>query len=363
MAEENILNGDIKKLSQIAGDIKEHNAKKDRLDRLKEGIKDLSKELDSLKKSKSDEIEKKIKDSTDAISLEYDKSIAVENEKAKQIQIERDKAKQAGVKERIARETAYLREKNEGFEQEISNSFSQEAISRFCNSKLFIALYSSRSVADYVIYGVVLLLLFVAIPCGIYFIPAAPKWILLIYFGIVAIGVCILNKVVYRKIFMPHADTILLAQDIRQKINKNKQKIKKIEKGIKADKNEDMYGLESFDEQLDEQRSNILAIEQDRQSALDEFEKTAKADILSEIDGRYDDKISKLEKDINSKAQEVAELEDIIQKQRIYITSNYETYLGKEFMSIEKIDELYAIMKSGAVDTISQALFSYKSRH
>ena len=46
----------------------------------------------------------------------------------------------------------------------------------------------------------------------------------------------------------------------------------------------------------------------------------------------------------------------IVKEQRIYISSNYETYLGKEFMNTEKLEELRAIMKSQAADTIGRAM-------
>ena len=39
MAEQNILNGNQKKLEQIIGDVKEHNTKKDRLEKLAESVK------------------------------------------------------------------------------------------------------------------------------------------------------------------------------------------------------------------------------------------------------------------------------------------------------------------------------------
>lgn len=49
-------------------------------------------------------------------------------------------------------------------------------------------------------------------------------------------------------------------------------------------------------------------------------------------------------------------------EQRIYISSNYETYLGKEFMNTEKLEELRAIMKSQAADTIGRAMAVSKDK-
>lgn len=81
MAEQNILNGNQKKLEQIIGDVKEHNTKKDRLEKLAESVKDISKELDNARKEKQNETDSKIKASTDAICAGYDKSIEADKEK------------------------------------------------------------------------------------------------------------------------------------------------------------------------------------------------------------------------------------------------------------------------------------------
>ena len=55
MAEQNILNGNQEKLEQILSDIKEHNAKKDRLEKLNASVKDITKELETAKKEKQNE--------------------------------------------------------------------------------------------------------------------------------------------------------------------------------------------------------------------------------------------------------------------------------------------------------------------
>ena len=67
MAEQNILNGNQEKLEQILSDIKEHNAKKDRLEKLNASFKDITKELETAKKEKQNETDSKIKASIAAI--------------------------------------------------------------------------------------------------------------------------------------------------------------------------------------------------------------------------------------------------------------------------------------------------------
>ena len=56
-----------------------------------------------------------------------------------------------------------------------------------------------------------------------------------------------------------------------------------------------MYGLESFDSQIKALYDDIAEIEDEKQSALEDFEKNTKADIISEINERYADKICNME--------------------------------------------------------------------
>ena len=340
MAEQNILNGNQKKLEQIIGDVKEHNTKKDRLEKLAESVKDISKELDNARKEKQNETDSKIKASTDAICAGYDKSIEADKEKIKTVSAERDKAKMAGVKERISAETASLRAQNDDLKDQINEAFIHENISKIYNSQLFISVFNPKQLLDYVIDIAVMVGLFVAVPIVLFLLPVIPQWILLIYCIAVSFICIVVVKAVFRKIVLKHSETIMAAQSTRTQIKDNNKRIKKIEKNIRKDK-----------------------IEDEKQSALEDFEKNTKADIISEINERYADKICNMETELEKKKVEYDELDDLVKKQRIYISSNYEAYLGKEFINVDKLFELNSIMKSDSADTIAQALAVYNNRH
>lgn len=363
MAEQNILNGNQKQLEQIIGDIKEHNAKKDRLEKLAESVKDISKELDNARKEKQNETDSRIKASTDAICDGYDKSINADKDKIKTVSAERDKAKMAGVKERISAETASLRAQNDDLADQISEAFIHENISKVFNSQLFISVFNPKKLLDYIIDIAIMLVLFAAVPVVLFLVPVIPQWVLLAYCIAAAFICIILVKTVFRKVVLEHSETIMAAQNTRMQIKDNKKRIKKIEKNIRKDKNEDMYGLESFDSEINALHDDIAKIEDEKRSALEEFEKNTKADIVSEINERYADKISNMETELEKKKTEYDELDDLVKKQRIYISSNYEAYLGKEFINVDKLAELNSIMKSDSADTIAQALAVYNNRH
>ena len=363
MAEQNILNGNQKQLEQIIGDIKEHNSKKERLEKLSESVKDISKELDNTIKEKDNETDSRIKASIDAICDGYDKSINADKEKIKSVTAARDKAKMAGVKERINAETASLRAENSDLAEQINEAFIHENISKMCNSQMFIAVFNSRKFLDYIIDVVLLLVVFAVVPIALYFLPMIPTWILLVYSIVMPMLCVILIKGIYKGVLLKHKDTIIAAQNTRMQIHDNKKRIKKIEKNIRKDKNEDMYGLESYDSKINALHDEIAGIEEEKNAALEEFDNTAKADIINEINNRYEDKITSMKAELKKKKAEYDDLDDLVKKQRIYISSNYEAYLGKEFMSIDRLSELNSIMKSDAADTIAQALAAYNNRH
>jgi len=362
MAEQNILNGDQAALATILSDIKEHNTKKDRLEKLSASIKDLTKELESANKDKQSEIDSKIKASTDAICAGYDKSIDANKAKIKTIQSDRDKAKLAGVKERIEAETASLRNENMDLNEQIREGFLNENVSPICNRQLFISLFMAKRVVDYVIEVAVIIALFIAIPLVLFFVPVIHPLVPVIYLIVISIATVIVNQCVYRGIIIPHKDVLSLAQDTRNHILSNKEKIKKIERSIKKDKNEDMYDLGSFDTSINDLHDDNSRIEAEKQEALKDFADNTKQDIITEIEDRYQDKIEEMKAEIAKKQEEFDKLDDLLKKQRIYISSNYEAYLGKEFTTEEKLSELLSIMKSGSADTIAQAVAICKNR-
>lgn len=362
MAEQNILNGDQQVLEQILGDINEHAEKKERLERMSVSIRDITKEIDSTTKAMEDEISSRISESTDSICAGYDKAVSQDKDTIKQVQADRDKAKMQGIKERIASETASLRAENKSLQNEINEAFIQENIPRIVNNSFFMALYISRKVRDVLVYTLFLLIVFALIPAVLYLLPVIPAYVPVIYAGVMGILLLIIGRSVYINLILAHKDTIMAARDTRYKIRDNKRIIKKTQHSIKKDKDEAMYGLESFDNRINSIGDNIKKTEEEKQNALREFEETVKPDLVKEVEGRYLDKLNLMREELAKKKDEYMKLDDLIKQQRIYISSNYEAYLGKEFVNVQRLTELDNIISSGEAQTISQAMAVYKNR-
>lgn len=363
MAEQNILSADQSVLEQILSDINEYEENQERLEYISASIKDITKETDSTSKAMQDEISARIKESTDAICAGYDKAIDCDKDKIKQVQADRDKAKQQGMKERIQTETASLRQENKELASQIERAFIQENISKITNNTFFLALFLSRKLKDVLVYIHFMLIMCGGIPAVLYVLPFVPVWVPVVYTAVIALLFHIISRCVYINLIMPHYNTIIAARDTKYRIRNNKKIIKKIRHSIKKDDNDAIYGLESFDHKINDLHDSIEKTENEKQGALKEFEETVKPDILEEIQGRYVDKLELMNRELTKKKDEYTKLDDLVKQQRIYISSNYEAYIGKEFVDKEKLAELCNIMKSGVCTTIAQAIAEYKNQH
>ena len=54
-----------------------------------------------------------------------------------------------------------------------------------------------------------------------------------------------------------------------------------------------------------------------------------------------------MREELAKKKDEYMKLDDLIKQQRIYISSNYEAYLGKEFVNVQRLTELDNIISLG----------------
>lgn len=363
MAEQNILSSGVDVLEQIVSDMREHNDNVDRLDNLNNLIKGLTKEIESAEREIKAETDQKVSAATQAICAGFDKSIAEDKAKIKQVQGERDKAKAAGVNERISNETEALRKENELLKGQIVGAFKQEKIPMFANSELFFALFAARGIVDYVIYLAIMLVLFLGVPMTFFLIPDCSALIFVIYYFVMIMIWTLIDQLVDAKLIIPNVTTIEGARRNKEIIAKNKKKIGNITKGIRSDKNEEMYDLGQYDYNINELHDHIRDIEDEKAKALEEFEKNTKPDIVAEIEGRSKDRIIKAQSEIAKNKEEITKLDELVKQQRIYISSNYEAYLGKEFMNLDKLQEMSGFMKSGIAETIGQAMAAYKDRH
>ena len=142
----------------------------------------------------------------------------------------------------------------------------------------------------------------------------------------------------------------------RSAIRKNQGKINRKKKSIKKDKDEEQYGLHEYDEDIREIEDAINDIVRKKNEALEDFEKTTKADICEEITNRDMPKIDSIKKNISEISLKLKELEQKQKDMSINLSTNYGAYLGEENMAVDKINLLSQLIADGRAANVGEAV-------
>lgn len=335
-------------------------------------VKDREKQLkiDEIKVGKTLEVEKRTLEETinaavrkrrEAIASSYDAEMDKVEDKLKKARVKREKAKNQGMKERIAEETADLRSENRDVQMQIRTLFKQKHIPSYCNTGWYYALFFPRHLGEILVFLITVLVCFLALPYGGYMLvpERQPLHLVGIYFlAVLVFGglyILITNRTKAR-----HMETLKEARVMRDHIFSNNRKIRLITRSIQRDKNEKMYNLEKYDDEISQLEQEIQTIAARKQEAFNSFEQVTKTIISDEILAGAKPRIEELTARYREIRQDIAGTETEIKEKNMEITEKYAGYLGKEYMDPMKIGELMEIIRSGRASNISEAIEAAK---
>ncbi len=360
--EENILNNGIEGLIEL----KEKLIQLDRFQNDNSGLigdgKKLEKSIKTKESAVDDEIKLTIKQRKSEIEATYDQEINKTKDEIDKVQNKKSKSKKAQVLERIKLETVDLVKEYEKMKVEARAKVKEGKVPSFVNTSLFYSLYMPRGIREFLIAIFALLLVLIIVPCGIYFfvIPSQKiLYLVLIYFLTVIIfgGIYIIigNKVKEKHLFI-----IKEVRTIRTNMLRNKIKRDKIRKKILKDKDESVYSLDHYDRKIDELKNEIKGIEKRKKEAISIFERDKTPVITDEIRGLYAEELLSMNTQLIQTNEKIRVNEESIKYLSRELVEDYEAYLGKEFMFVEKIDQLINIMQENGLENVSQAISIYK---
>ncbi len=309
-----------------------------------------------------DELNLTIKKRKEEIEATYDQEISKTKDQIKKVEIKKLEAKNAQISERIDIETSDLRDEYEQMRLETINRFKEDKIARSLNSRLFFALYMPRGAKDFGIIAITLMLLLIVIPCGIYFLILPEKKViyLVIIYVLTVLIFGALYFIIASKTKDKHLSTMKEVRQIRDKMSKNKAKRKKIEKRIRKDKDESVYSLDYYDEEIKKFQNDIDAVADRKKEAIATFDNNTRTVITKEIRGRHEEELLDLKTKLNHLSEKIRDNNENIKYLSLELVDNYEAYLGKEFMSVEKIDKLVELMVDKNLQSISEAIAMYR---
>lgn len=360
-----ILHGGIDELTTIKEQVMELSGYQEKNAELVKEESRLEKLIDSKSKDLNDEITTTLKKRKSELASTYENQLANLNARNKKIKAKKEKDKGAKITERIEEETAELRDKNKALALEIKTKLKSDKTPRLCNTTLFYAFFMPRTLIEFVVFLLGLLLVFLVIPFGIYLLFFAEKFgelALAIIYVIMILLVGGLYLTINNRVKEKHLETIREVRVLRNQYLRNAKSVKEIQKGIKNDSDESVYGLEQYDDELNEITSEIQRVTEEEKEALNEFETVTTPQIKTEINSRYESELTALREKQKETDAEQKKTEEKVKELSLMMSKQYEAYLGKEMLTVAKLDKLIARISKGEAANIGEALALEKNK-
>jgi seryl-tRNA synthetase len=153
-----------------------------------------------------------------------------------------------------------------------------------------------------------------------------------------------------------HQAALDRVRELRKKIQDSKRKQRKIKQQIRKDKDESSYGLEEYDTEIENLQRSISELLEQKKIALSDFDNATSRNIKDQIVLSHEDELDALKAEYHKVYDQNKENLDRLNKLSLSISAEYEGYLGKDFMSLEKIEQLEEIMTAGSANTIAEAV-------
>lgn len=358
----NLLTGGIEQLNEIKECMLELYGYQSNNDSvlLKEEM--LEKSIADLKQDIKEEIQKTTKKRRQEIEDAFEKQEDKLQTKKKRIREKRERNKNDKMSERMENETSTLRAENSQLKLESRTLFRHKHIPLFCNTKLFYALYAPACFSDILLILATLIITLLIIPCGIYFLllPEERTLYLIIIYVLTVIFFGGIYLILGNRTKGKYTEEIQKVRGIRGKIRINNRKIAVIKRNIRKDRDESSYDLQDFDEELRKLEQELAEVASQKKEALATFDNTTTGIIHAEIEANYQNQLTALREEYERIKASIIKAEERIKELTIKLASDYEPFLGKEFMSLKQLDTLINILQAGNATNISEAIAFYK---
>ena len=331
---------------------------------LSQQLRQSQRQFEADEKAVQDHIAQSVKRRASDIASSYDKELSKSQEQLKKAKARREKAKSQGIKDRIAEETAGFREENRKLKLQMKTVFQQNHVPAYCRSNWYYRLFAPKWPGEFAALFLVFLVCFLAVPYGSYLMIPERKhlYLVLIYFACIAVfgG---LYVVVGNKTRDKYVLIIKEGRLIRNQIHSNEKKIRRITRDIRRDKNEAIYNLQKYDDEIAKIEQMMSETADKKKDALNTFETVTKNIIADEIAANSKEKLDLLGETCEFQEKELKALREELKAKSLFITDNYGSYLEKEFLQPERLDALLEMIDSKTAANLTEAMDEYKKRH
>ena len=159
---------------------------------------------------------------------------------------------------------------------------------------------------------------------------------------------------------LQYAECLRKGRQILDQMHANDKKIKVITGTIRKDRNESLYDLEKYDDEIARLTQELNEVAAKKKEALGTFENVTKNILQDEIEHGYREKIADLDHQYENVKRQLQLTSAEVKARRLTLTDQYGSHLGKEFLDPFKLQDLSNILQQGRAANISEAISVYQ---
>lgn len=284
----------------------------ERLTALQAEREQLEKRLLTLKRDRSRETDRVLKEKREALSGSYDKRLRGLDAEIRRISDQRSRARDQGVKARIAGQTEGLSGENNKLKKDLVNLFRDNHVPAICRSGPFYAWTMPRGLGEILFSLLSFVLLFGILPLVIHELlglNAFWHWIILYLLDILIFGGL---YILCNNLKLRYLSVMQKGRGIRNQIRENEKRIRRIRREIRRDRDDAVYELGAFDDELAKKTGDREQIQRERQEALEQFDAVTRTVLSDEIAMKYEKDITAVSGQLSDIDRQRKELEEKI---------------------------------------------------
>jgi hypothetical protein len=159
-----------------------------------------------------------------------------------------------------------------------------------------------------------------------------------------------------------HREALDKVREMRRQIYESKRQQRRIKKQIKRDKDESGYGLEEYSGEIEALQNEINEFLEQKKEALSVFESTTRKDIKEQITVSNQAELDALKAEYKKIYEQNRQNQNSLNTLAIHIASEYEGYIGKDLLTVDKVGQLEQLIASGSASTIADAVTKLRQK-
>lgn len=362
MGQDTILSGGIDALYTMKENLLELEGYKTKSSELALKEDQIEKQIEYKEKAITEEIMVATKKRRLEVEASFDEQIDKVKARIKKVKTKKDKERTVQVSERIKEETSDFTKEKIRLKEEMKAVYQKNHIPRIFNNSLYFGLFMPRCLKDICSILLTLITVLFVLPYLVVYKLLLPNE------GFYLVIVYIITVIIFGGLYLyindktkgQHTDAVIDIRAIRAKQARNQKKIDAIAKDIRKDKDESAYSLERFTSEIDELEDELKSITEEKKEGMVEFETKTRSVIESEIRADKKDELESLKEAHAQVYGDQKKAEEKVKLFSLEITSKYESFVGKDLMTVSKIDSLIQIIQNGQANTVAEAIAIYK---